>query len=253
MDVETVLKEKAKAESEYVSSQLAALAHKHAHVSYLLVGVLVLVLGLMGAGGYLAVKSFDAAEARAEQRYEKGEADRAILEKRLEATQQLIITLSQQQAQHTQAVVKRNKTADDDIKTYTEPSRDEKDVRLDVAKVYGLEEPYPYIYLKDDPHTFIFTKANVQEFVATRIDRDRLRENLKDVQTNLALEQQKTAALTVSLTDAETQAVEDKKTIAEFRKVVHKGKFARFFGGVKTGAVFTAGFVSGLVVGRLSK
>ena len=59
-----------------IQSEVSALAHRHLTLTYGLVGTLILLLVLMGVGGYLGLRSFDNALARQEVRDAQYQQDR---------------------------------------------------------------------------------------------------------------------------------------------------------------------------------
>src|ERR1035437_8904311 len=59
-----------------LAQHVADLGHKHASVSYLLIGILALFLLVCGVGGYIALKSFDNQLAKQDVRDAQYQADR---------------------------------------------------------------------------------------------------------------------------------------------------------------------------------
>src|ERR1017187_8017242 len=59
-----------------VQSEVAALANKHLTLIFGLVGTIILMMGLMGVGGYFGLKAFDAQLSRAEKQDLQYQQDR---------------------------------------------------------------------------------------------------------------------------------------------------------------------------------
>lgn len=230
-----------------MQAQLASLAHKHAHVSFALIGVLVLVLGLMTAGGVFAVKYTNAQLAKADAVDKQYQADKKDWEAQRAQLQTQIDAASQKQQVLVKVVHDRDESADQTISKLTEITEDEVSINQDVYKTWGT---YADIDSSQPTHLFEFPKELVQKFNATKIDRDRLDADLKDTKTQLDLASSQVNLLSKSNTTLAQQADECQKDLDGYKKVAKVSRFKKFLHGAEHVGEILAAAVAGYEIGH---
>lgn len=233
----------------YFQQQLSTLAHKHVTVSYTLIAVLVVVLGLAGFGGWLALKFADKQIARAEateQRFEQAQKD---FQTQLAANSAQRAADTQQQAAIVKIVDTRDKGADAKIQYVLQPKTPQQAL-TDLGEAYAGS-----IDLSNTPVTpdnyLSFPVKTVQQFSATKIDRDRLFADRDDIKKQLFLEQDKTKTLTADLKKSEDTLGTCKQTVADYKKAATVSKFRKFLGGAEKVGLLALGAVAGYKLGHV--
>lgn len=223
--------------AQHLQAQFVALAHKHASVSFWLIGTLVLVMGLMGFGGYEALKSFDAQLARAEQREAQYNTDRKTWQDAL--------------AQHdAERVADATKIASLEAQV---AARDKKPLPPPVTTpdeaVAGLQAAYSDVPAFGAPQATPDGKVAVnvpqaQILITTKLDLNRLKLDLTDEKAIVDLQKQTNASLSKDLTGCQALNVEANKTIADYKKLAKKSRWQKFLSGAeKVGLVLGGMYV----------
>lgn len=226
--------------AQHLQTQFVALAHKHATVSYGLIGVLVVVLALAGIGGYIAVRFADVQLARAEKAEQQYNADRKAWQDQLAADQAERVQDAQRQQVLGQQIAARDKGADKAITEALKPDASlpviESGLRTAFKSVPGFDAPLPLngVYIE-------LGGLQAQQITAYKIDHDRLFGNLTDTKNDLKLEQDKTASLSKDLGGCEAENVEAKKVIDGYKNAAKVSRFRKFLGGAEKVAIFAAG------------
>jgi hypothetical protein len=226
-----------------LQQQFVALAHKHAHVSYALLGVLVLVLGLMLAGGIFAVKFAD----RVLDKADAANAQYAIERK---ADQQKIAELAKQIAdQSSQQKVLVQVVHDRDQKT-NEKIKDVYDAKTAEQTAQAFRDAYQQPIAYDAYGVFQLEDQVVKEVTVTRIDRDRLKADLDDTKKNLGLETDKFDKSQTALSTAQGQLKQCEDVKNKYEKAAHVGKFKKFLHGAGSVAAPIAALILGYKLGH---
>ncbi len=228
---------------EGIESVVKALNRQHVTMSalQLVVGLLV----LMGLGGlYLhTMQSYQRVLGKAEEREAAYMARFERLEEKWAADRTRIEELTKNQAQAQTRIVYRDREADKRVAEVLAPSRPAEQVRQD------LQSAYSFGPLTVEGNLFTFDTPQVQQFVATKVDRDRLAENLKDTQGQLHDEQEKVNILEANLGEAQGSLKEAQGVIDGYKKAAKKSKWQRFFDGAKKVGLFVGGIAIGKALG----
>jgi hypothetical protein len=227
-----------------LNNAIIALAHKHASVSFTLIGVLVLVLGLAGVGGYIALKFADAQLARAQQLETKYDADRKVWQDQLAVSEAARAQATTQQQAIVKVVDTRDKTTDKAITDALKPDATLPAVELGLRSAYKadplFQAPLPLngVYVE-------LGQAQAQALTATKLDRDRLFLDLADEKNVFNLEQQKNSSLSSDLDKCKVDNAEAGKVIAAYKKAAYRSKFQKFLSGAEKVGLFVGGMYLG--------
>jgi hypothetical protein len=226
------------------TTQFAALAHKHATVSYGLIGVLVVVLILAGVGGFIALKFADAQIARAEKQEQQYNADRKSWQDQLAASAAQRAAETTQQTAIVKIVDTRDKVADKAISAALKPGATAKQAADGLAASYSdLPAFGPVTALGDNIVQLSVPQA--QQATASRIDQVRLQADLNDEVNLFTLEKAKTLSLSNDLASCTTLNTESGKVIAAYKKAAKASRLKKFLGGATKVAIFIGGVYFG--------
>lgn len=219
---------------------LADLAHKQVTVSYVLIGVLMLVLGLAGLGGYLGLKSYEAQVARAEAAEQRYDQDRKAFSDALAAHDAQRTVDAQKQADILAQIAKRAQTTDKAIQTALKP-----DATLPVIEV-GLRTAYAGVPGFEGPLTLTDTSIGLsgpqaQQITAYKIDHDRLKLDLADTQGALGIEKNTSGSLLTDLNASKKNNLECEEVVAAYKKAAIKSKWRKMWDGAQKVLLVVAG------------
>jgi septal ring factor EnvC (AmiA/AmiB activator) len=245
-----------------LQDSLAALAHKHVHISYALIGVILLILALCSVGAYFGNKSWQKAMENAETAEKQMVADRAQYQQTLASMQKQIDTNNQHIAAdqaREQSLInqinKRDAAANKTITNVLQPGKSATDAYADVATAYRGIASFTQDIISDPATSeplLAFPIPAVQHFTAAELAELRDSKDLADTQGQLAAERDKTANLTANFTNstetlAKLQATEAQceQTVADYKKVAKKSRFRKIMDGAIKVAIFAAGIAIG--------
>jgi hypothetical protein len=226
------------------NAQFASLAHKHASVSYLTIGILALVLVLMGVGGYLGLKFADAQLARAEKMETQYNADRKTWQDKLDVSEAARAAATTQQQVIVKVIHDRDTTTATAILQAQNPNQSLQDVESGVLRAYsgvpGFEAPLPLqgVYIE-------FSARQAQQVTVAQLDRNRLSADLTDETNVFNLEHGKNLSLISDLAQCKVINVESDKVIASYKKAAVRSKFRKFLGGAEKVAILVGGIYLG--------
>jgi cell division protein FtsB len=221
-----------------VESELSAIAHKHAHVSFALIGIVVLVLALMGAGGYAALRLFEHALDKQDAKYDTFLANQKTMQEQIAKDAQTIAEISRSQQQKVVVIHDRDQKADTQIVDVTRADKTTEQVAIDFSAQFGYR---PQIV----GETFQFTQPQTQGFTALKIDRDRLFLDYGNEKELYSQEQSKTALLQNDVGHLQKDVTEANKQIEGYRKLAHRGKWKKIGEGAVKVGIFAAGVYIG--------
>jgi hypothetical protein len=243
-----------------IQSELSAFAHK---VLYAHLGVIVLLLALMGAGGYLGLRSYDKALAHAETlqvQFNVAQTQAAASQKQL--TDLLAADTAQrakenaQQATLEQQIVKRDNTPPAPaVQTALQPSANPE------TAIAGLQSVYLFpVAPKVEPDGNIaLSVPEAQQTIQAKVDSVRFAADLKDETGLFTLEQSKSTSLSNDLTQCKVTESQDEtalaaanKSIAAFKKAAGspQSKFRKVLGSIGRNAERVGILVVGLEIGH---
>lgn len=220
--------------------QFAALAHKHATVSYAVLFVLGLVLILGAVGGYIGLKSYEGQLAKAQLQEMQYNQDRKAWEEELQvraaAREAEALKVEQLLAQ---IAARPSQPLPKPIQTGLKPDATIPEIGfgLDLAfkGLPGFQTPVipfgPYVQL---------TGQQAQTVTQSKVDLDREKLDNRDLTLAITVEKSTISSLNTDLTTCKTTLSEADKVIAGYKKVAKKTKWQKFLGGAKT-ALLMAG------------
>jgi hypothetical protein len=219
-------------------AELAALSRKQAHVSFGVLGVVVLTLALMAVGGYVAMGFFERALEKQDAKYSVFVENQKAMQEQLRQDAQTIANLSVQQGQKVVVIHDRDQKADRQMADVTSPNKPVEQVARDFGAQFGYEPGMT-------AGMFQFTAPQVQGFTALKIDRDRLYADYADQKDVLGLEQQKNSLLTNDVAMLTKTNKEANEQIQGYKKLAHRSKFQKFTSGAWKVGLFGAGVYLG--------
>lgn len=223
-------------------ADFASLAHKHASVSFLTLGVLALVLVVAGAGGWLALRSFDAQLTRAQATEAKYEAEHKQLTELLASDAEERRGLQAQQAVLEAQIAKRaTQPLPQPIQDGLKPDATAEQAAIALGVAYSLS-PIPEVV---QGTRIAVSVSNAQDMVKTKVDALRLGADLADTASLYQIEQKKTASLSTDLQTCTNTLDAAQKTINGYKKIVKPTKFKRFLTGAEKVAIFIGGVYLG--------
>jgi len=228
-----------------VQSELSMLAHKHVHLSFALVGVLVLIIGLACFGGWLGLRSYEAQVARAEAaeaRYDQDRKDLTALlsEHEVQRTQD-----AKAEAQLLAQIVKRDKQAPSPvIQTGLKPDANADQASRAVTEAFKANPDFGGTSPQADGNIG-YTVNQTQIVIDTAIERDHLRLDLGDEQKAFDIQRESNISLTNDLHQCVTNKAEADKVIAQYKKAAKKSRFKRFLSGAEKALLFAGGVYVG--------
>jgi hypothetical protein len=217
----------------------------------------VLAVGTL-AGGMLSLmgfqKALDKADVRmaaADTRNEEYTKQAQLVQQQLASAQAQITALSAAQTQRQQVIVVRDQAAATRIAEVTRPNVTAAQAFKDMTD-NSVVTPASLATLLPD-NTIAIEPLGIQEITTTKIQRDQLRLDLTDTQSNLVDEQTKFDASQVGLKDVtalNAQCETDKAgyvaAAKAYRKVAVKSKWKRFLGGAEKVLLVAGGITVGM-------
>jgi hypothetical protein len=245
--------------------QAHSLAQKHVQVSYLLIGVLGLVLTLMGGGAYFAAKWVDRAMARAEKSEELYKADKVISDKALADLSTQLVTSNAARLASEQKILDLQKqigtiaaNANKEKGEVLKPGKTASEAYADAASRFKLTTPLNIVPSADKTEQLLaFRIPDVQQFTVTKID---LNAALQTIQLKDAQLKEKDAEITTlkadlaksgdALTKLQTTDNQCQDTVKKYKDVAKVSRIRRIFNGALKPVIFAAGFAAGYTVGK---
>jgi hypothetical protein len=239
-----------------LESELSAYVHK---VLYAHFGVIVLMLVLMGAGGYFGLRSYDKALAHAEAlqiQFNTAQAQAAASQKQL--TDLLAADSAQrakesaQQATLEQQIINRNAQAPSPaVQTALQPSANAESLVLGLGASYS-DVPNFGTPKVDTEGNIALSVPQARSVLVGHENEKRLGFDLQAETGLFTLETSKSTSLSNDLAQCkatvsqdETALVDAKKSIAAYKKLAVRSRWQKFLGGVEKVALVAVGFEIG--------
>lgn len=227
--------------SAQLAQHIADLGHRHASVSYFLIGTLALVMAVCAAGGYFALKSFDAQLARAERQEQQYQQDRSQWQAQMAQhdTERTAQALQIQQLQ--EQINKRDtKPLPPAVQAGMKPGAPATVVSAGVTVAYGDVLGFGSTTTTPDGSQVILSPIQGQSVIQAKVEGDKAKADLKDTQAIVELQGQTVVTLKTDLKGCQDTVGEANKTIAGYKKAAVKSRWQKFLGGAKT-ALLMAG------------
>ena len=243
---------------------LAALAGKHVTVSYVVVGVLVLVLSLTGIGGYFALQQIDKAEARAEVAEKTMEQDKQQYTTALASYQQQLAADTADRAADAQklaqlelSLVAINKTTQTQVNNVTTPGKSAQEAYVDLINAYKDNKTVSAVTLDTttDPsgeQLMAFPIPVVQQFSAIKIEGDGCKSDVVNLSEQLDVQKDENTTLNTDLTnnqkalgDLQKTETQCEATVKDYKKLTTPSKFKKIMGVALKVVLFIGGAALG--------
>ena len=231
-----------------VQSEVAALANRHLGLIYGLVGVIVLMMILMGVGGYFGLKAFDAQLSRQEVRDTQFQADRTAFlntlaahdtERTADATK-----IAQLEAQIKQRDSKPLLPA---VKPGMQPNANAEQVKNALGAVYGVDVAAGTPKVEPDGNIAL-SLSQGQQALSARLDADRYGTDLKDEKVINSLQETTIGSLKTDLNSCKDLNTKAQSDIAGYKKLAKKSRWQKFLGGVEKVALVAGGAMLGHMI-----
>lgn len=226
-------------------AQVQTFASHTVRVSYMFLGVIVLVLALAGVGGYFGLKSYEAQVARAE----------AIEQKYDAAQKDFTAQLAAHDAQRTadakasavlvaQIAARAAKPPAPVVVTALAPSATAEQVRNGLQAVLSPRFPQG-IPMAVQGENIEISPVSAQVWLADEVALTRVTADLSDTQVLLSLSNKDNATLKQDLTTANSTLSDAKDTIKAYKKIAVKSRWRKFLDGALKVGLVTAGVAIG--------
>ena len=211
-------------------SELSVFVHKIllAHV-----GVFILTLALVGAGGYFGLRSYDKALAHAEALQAQFNTEHKALTDLLAQDTQARAQESAQQAALVEAIAKRNAAPlPVAVQTALQPDASAQDAAAGLTEAYTGLPSFGVVEPTSDGKVSS-TVPQTQAEIQSREAEITLSANLKDEINLYTLEATKSGSLQNDLTSCESTVSTANATIAAYKKLAVRSKWKKFLGGAE--------------------
>ena len=231
-----------------VQSEVSALAHKHITLSYAILAVLVIALAVGCLGGYMGLRGYERALARAEAAEQRFEQKDQQYQQMFTAFQQQIAkdsadreAASQQQAKlEAQIASRANQPLPTVVQTGLKPDATAQEAGNALGAVFTKPDA-PVVPMATPDGKVQISAKEAQEVASLGIDGQRAEADLKDEIALYTIETTKTISLSKDLqacTDTLAVSKDDLKeakvTIADYKKVAKRSKWQKIWQGFKT-------------------
>jgi len=224
-----------------VQSEVSVLAHRHLSFSYALVGTLVLLLVLMGFGGYLGVKAFDAQLARQEVKDAQYNQDRKVFMDQLSAHDAERAAQATQIASLGLRIAHRNaEPLPKEVQAGLLPDATAETVARAVTTAYSKNPAFGQATATPGGQVSL-SVPQAQATVEAKVGFDKASADLADEKSMVSLLNGTNLSLSNDLNQCKLLNTKAQADIAGFKKLAVRSKWQKFLGGMKTAAAFAAG------------
>ena len=225
-----------------LQSEVSALAHKflYAHL-----GVIELLLGMMCAGGYFALRSYNAQLARAEAQ------EKIYVQDRNAWQAQMATDATERAAQATQIATLQAQIAHRDaqplpkaVQAGLQPDATSATVANAVTLAYN-DEPAFGQALPTPSGQVSLSVPQAQATILSKTSGDQAKADLKDEEAVVALQNSSITTLQTDLNGCKSTVSEANKTIDGYKKAAKRSRFRKFLAGAEKVALVAIGFEVG--------
>lgn len=222
-------------------AQVRALSTHHVTVSYTLIGVLLVVLALASFGGWLGLKAYDHAIARAEAAEAKYDADEKSWAATLAQHDAQRAADAQQEAQLLAQIASRDKQAPPlVIQAGLKPDATAQQAALALGAAAGGQVA-PTV---TQDNRIAVMPVESQEITLDLLAGTKAEGDLKDTQSLLDLKNKDNTSLSNDLAQCKTENTEANKVITQYKKAAKRSKFRSFLNGTeKVGLLVLGGYI----------
>lgn len=243
----------------YVQSEISALAHKHVHLSFAILGVLIVALGVACLGGYMGLRGYERALARAEaaeQRFEQKDQQYqtmiADFQKQITADAQERQQASAKQEQlQAQINARVSAPVPPVVQTGLKPDATAQEAGNALGAVFTKPDA-PVVPMATPDGKVALTVKESQEVASQGLDYQRITLDWQDEISLYNLEVSKSTSLSKDLqscqdtvTASQADLKDAKATIAAYKKAAVRSKWQKMWQGFKTYGVPVIAFALG--------
>jgi hypothetical protein len=231
-----------------VQSEVAALANKHIGLIFGLVGTIVLMLGLMGVGGYFGLKAFDAQLSRQEVRDAQYQTDRTTFLNTLAAhdTERAAQALQIAQLQ-AQIKARDSKPLPKPIQDGLKPDATAQAAAGAVSVAYSDIPGFGQATTTPEGQVSL-SVPQAQATVVAKVSGDKAQGDLKDEKVINGLQETTIGSLKTDLNSCTSTLSKAEKDIAGFKKLAVKSKWQRFLAGAEKVGLLAGGAMLGHMI-----
>lgn len=253
--------------SNDLQASLADLAHKHVHVSYALIGVIVCVLALGGVFAFYSNKSYEKAMERAEAAEKQMLLYKQQSDDSNKQFQSQLATDQAQRAADTQKIMDleskisaQQAAANAAIGNALKPGKSAQEAFTDLSGAYkGVLAPALNLSKDDKGEQLLgFRVPEVQRFTADKIDLDSTKNVLSEKQQELVTKDGTIVSLNKDLKAASdnysalsTTELKCEETVKAYKAVAVKTRWQKIWAGTKKGLEIGAAILAGYKLGKL--
>jgi hypothetical protein len=242
-------------------SELSKFAHK---VLLAHAGILVLLLALIGAGGYFGLKSYDRALQHAEalqaqfnQAQAQASASQKALSDLLAQDAQERAQESAQQASLTQQILQRDAARPSPaVQTALQPSANAVDLKMGLEDAFKGVQGFGVVQVGSGV-SVVLNQAQTAAVITSRETEIQKTADLADTSQLYALEKSKTTSLANDLSSCQSTVSKDsvalldaQKALKAYDKLARRSKFRKLLGSVGRNAERVGILVLGYEIGR---
>lgn len=224
-----------------LAQHLADLSKKHASISYVVLGVLGLVLVLGTVAGYFALKQYDAQLARAEAREELYDQDRKAWAVELKARDAERAADAQRVEELIEQIAARAaKPLPPVIQAGLAPKALPSEVKDALQASYADRADFGSLST-DQAGNVVLSQPQAQIVLLGAVDLKRLKLDFADAVKVIDLQKGTISSLTKDLDTEKALNVEANKSIEDFKKLTKKSRWKKFMGGAEKVALVVGG------------
>ena len=231
-----------------VQSEVAALANRHIGLIFGLVGTIILMVGLMGVGGYFGLKAFDAQLSRQEVRDAQYQTDRTTFLNTLAAHDAERTADATKIAQlEAQIKARDSKPLPPAVKPGMQPNASAEQVKNALGAVYGVDVAAGTPKVEPDGNIAL-SPSQGQQALSARLDADRYGADLKDEKAINSLQETTIGSLKTDLNTCKDLNTKAQADIAGYKKLAKKSRWQKFLAGAEKVGLLAGGAMLGHII-----
>ena len=231
-----------------VQSEVAALANKHIGLIFGLVGTIILMLGLMGVGGYFGLKAFDAQLSRQEVRDTQYQQDRTTFLNTLAAHDAERAAQATQIAQlEAQIKARDSKPLPKPVQDGLKPGANAQTVAAGLTDAYWAVPSFGAVAVIP-PETIALSVPQAQQVLFDKIDLDKAKGDLGDQKSINGLQETTIGSLKTDLNTCKDLNTKAQADIAGYKKLAKKSRWQKFLAGAEKVGLLAGGAMLGHMI-----
>ena len=232
-----------------VQSEVSALANKHIGLIFSLVGVIILLMGLMGVGGYFGLKAFDAQLSRQEVRDNQYQQDRTTFLNTLAAHDAERTADAAKIAQlEAQVKARDSKPLPKPVQDALQPKATVQQAIGGLAAAYGSTSALAQSQPSSDGQNLTVSVLGAQEAISAKVGMDLAQGDLGDQKSINALLKDANSSLSNDLGSCKAMNVQANKDIAGFKALAKRSRWQKFLAGAEKVGLLAGGMMLGHMI-----